>query len=255
MLAQKNAHERDAKITFDEAPHLYYIDGQGGYTSVTTWNHSHFGHFDADVIIDGMQRKIDTDPTYKYYQKTRAQIKQDWEKNRDEAAQAGTKMHADIENYWNELSVENTSKEFGYFLEFVQDYPHLKPYRTEWMVFYEEYRLAGSIDMVFENPQDGTLEIYDWKRSKEICYEAFNNKTAITPCIRDMPDCNFWHYALQLNVYKTILEHKYGKQVTGLYLVCLHPDNAYKTYDRIPVPVLSAEMNALLEHRKRQFNL
>jgi ATP-dependent exoDNAse (exonuclease V) beta subunit len=251
MLAQKNAHPRDAMITFDEAPHLYYINGKGGYTSVTTWNHSHFAHFDADGIIDGMQRKIDTDPTYKYYQMTRAQIKQDWDKNRDAAAQAGTKMHADIENYWNGLSVDNESTEFGYFLQFARDFPNLVPYRTEWMVFYEEYLLAGSIDMVFENADTGnTLEIYDWKRSKEIVYEAYGNKTAITPCIRDMPDCNFWHYTLQLNVYKMMLERKYEKQVTALYLVCLHPDYAYKTYERISVPILPAEtMQQLLDHR------
>lgn len=251
LLAQKNAHERDAMITFDEVPHLYYINGEGGYTSVTTWNHSHFAHFDADRIIDGMQRKIETDPGYKYYGMTRAQIKADWDKNRDEAAQAGTRMHADIENYWNGLPVDNQSVEYGYFLKFVADFPELKPYRTEWMVFYEEYKLAGSIDMVFEK-SDGTLEIYDWKRSKEISYEAFGGKTASTACIADMPDCNFWHYSLQLNMYKTILEHKYGKTVTGLYLVCLHPDYAYKTYERIPVPVLGAQMEALLEHRKRQ---
>jgi ATP-dependent exoDNAse (exonuclease V) beta subunit len=250
-LAQKNAHPRDAAITFDEGPHLYYIDGKGGYTSVTTWNHSHFGHFDADAIIDGMQRKIENDPTYKYYKMSRAEIKRDWDRNRDAAAQAGTKMHADIENYWNGLPVQNDSIEYGYFLKFVADFPELKPFRTEWMVYYEEYMLAGSIDMIFENP-DGTLQIYDWKRSKEISYEAFGNKTAVTPCIADMPDCNFWHYTLQLNVYKTILEHKYGKKITGLYLVCLHPDYAYKTYERIAVPVLTKEMDDLLLHRAKQ---
>jgi len=252
LLSAKNAHPRDAMITFDEAPHLYYIDGKGGYTSVTTWNHSHFGHFDADAIIQGMQHKIDTDPTYKYYGMSRAQIKRDWDRNGKEASAAGTQMHADIENYWNQLPVENDSVEFGYFLKFVQDFPQLKPYRTEWMVFYEEYLLAGSIDMVFENPEDGTLEIYDWKRSREISYEAYGQKTAHTKCIQHMPDCNFWHYALQLNVYKTILEQKYGKRVTGLYLVCLHPEYAYKTYERIPVPLLDQEMKELFQHRKLQ---
>jgi len=248
-LAIQHKHPRDDLITFDEKPHLYYIEGRGGYTSVTTWNHSHFAHFDADAILDKMQHKIDTDSAYKYYKMSRDEIKRDWDKNRDQAANAGTRMHADIENYWNGLSVHNDSLEYSFFLQFVQDFPHLKPYRTEWMVFYEEYKLAGSIDMVFENPDDGTLEIYDWKRSKEISYEAYGDKTATTACIRHLPDCNFWHYALQLNVYKTILEHKYGKRVTGLYLVCLHPDYVYKTYERIPVPVLAKEMSDLLEHR------
>jgi nucleoside-diphosphate-sugar epimerase len=39
--------------------------------------------------------------------------------------------------------------------------------KFEWMIFDEDLKLAGSIDMVYENP-DGTLSIYDWKRSKDI---------------------------------------------------------------------------------------
>jgi hypothetical protein len=108
--------------------------------------------------------------------------------------------------------------------------------------------------MVFENP-DGTLLIYDWKRCKEIEYEkGIFTKYATTPCISHLPDTNFWHYSLQLNIYKTILEHKYGKKVVGLFLVCLHPDNPYKTYDRIEVNIMEEEMAKLLEHRKREIS-
>ena len=49
-----------------------------------------------------------------------------------------------------------------------------------------------------------------------------------------------------------MLEHKYGKKITGLYLVCLHPDNPYKTYDRIQVPFLEKEMADLFEYRRKQ---
>ena len=42
FLAQKNAHERDSHISFEEAPHIYTIDGDSDYMSVTSWNHSHF---------------------------------------------------------------------------------------------------------------------------------------------------------------------------------------------------------------------
>ena len=61
-----------------------------------------------------------------------------------------------------------------------------------------------------------------------------------------MPDTNFWHYALQLNLYKTILEEQYNKKVTDLYLVCMHPDNITMTYDRIQVPILKVEISQLL---------
>ena len=38
-LSKKNFHERDAHISFDEGPHIYTIDGDSDYMSVTTWNH------------------------------------------------------------------------------------------------------------------------------------------------------------------------------------------------------------------------
>jgi len=255
-LAKLNFHERDQFIEFDPVPHVYTVRGEGGYTSVTTFNHSHFDHFDPDAqaakIITG---KSMSDPKYKYYGMSEDQIKELWRKNGESASSAGTKLHYDIECYWNGWDVENASVEYGYFLRFVADFrsknPDVKPYRTEWMVYYEEYKLSGSIDMVFENP-DGTLRIYDWKRCGEIPVEGFKGKCAKTECIRHLPDCKFWHYTLQLNTYKTILEAKYGKTVTELCLVCLHPDNAYKSYDLIPVPVLEKEMRDLFAFRKKQ---
>jgi ATP-dependent exoDNAse (exonuclease V) beta subunit len=247
-LAIKNEHTRDKDITFDPEPHIYTVKGEQGYTSVTTWVHQHFDHFDADKIIDNMMKGNKMkDPTYKYYGLTREEIKAKWDINRESASGFGTKMHADIEDYYNGLEVKNDSIEFQYFEKFVEDFPELKAYRTEWMVYWEEMKISGSIDMIFENP-DGSILIYDWKRCKEIAYENYN-KYLKTPCINHLPDTNFWHYSLQLNMYKTILETKYNKKVIGLYLVCLHPDNPYKTYDRIEVPFLEQEMRDLIDLR------
>jgi hypothetical protein len=254
-LAVLNAHERDVHISFEEGPHIYTVCGERNtYTSVTTWNHRHFAHFDADGIINKMLKSRNmNDPSYKYFGMTREQIKQMWDDKRDSAAGAGTRMHFDIECYYNGIHNFNDSVEFAWFMRFTVDHPELKPYRTEWMVYYEELKISGSIDMIFENP-DGTLQIYDWKRCQEIKHEVEFGKYALTPCISHLPDTNFWHYALQLNVYKTIIEHKYGKKVTGLYLVCLHPENVYKSYQRINVPFLEKEMNDLVALRLKEVN-
>ena len=251
-LAKINPHERDQYITFDEGPHIYTVHGDSSFTSVTTWNHTHFPPFEEEKIIQNiLNSRRQDDPSYKYYGKTREQIKQEWDQNRDEAATAGTKMHYDIECYYNKIKVTNKSIEYKWFLRFVKDFPELKPYRTEWMVYYEELKLSGSIDMIFENP-DGTLQIYDWKRCRAIEYENGFGQSAVTSCISHLPDTNFWHYSLQLNVYKKILELKYGKKVTDLYLVCLHPNNCYKTYDRIEVADLTTEVDELFAFRKQQ---
>ena len=128
----------------------------------------------------------------------------------------------------------------------------MKPYRTEWMIFDEDLKIAGSIDMVYENP-DGTLSIYDWKRSKDISKINGWDNFAKNPLISHLHDTNFWHYALQLNTYKSILERKYGKIIKDLYLVQLHEENPRKTFELIKCADLSKEIEKLFELRRGGF--
>ena len=250
-LATLNAHPRDAHITFDEGPHIYTIDGDSDYKSVTTWNHSHFKGFNGDSIATKIVERLtaNPDPSNKYHGMSKEQILAGWEANRDAAAKAGTKMHFDIECFYNDLEVENDSVEFGYFLDFHQDNESLEPFRTEWMVWDKDLKLAGSIDMVFVKP-NGRLMIYDWKRSKGIVRNKPYEDYAIPQCIKHLPDTNFWHYSLQLNTYKAIIERQYGFIVDELRLVCLHPDK--KKYEVYDVPDLQSEVKELFAIRKQQ---
>jgi hypothetical protein len=102
--------------------------------------------------------------------------------------------------------------------------------------------------MVYING-DESLSIYDWKRSKEITKTNGFGKSALTECIGYLPDSNFWHYALQLNTYKLILERNYGKRVKELKLVRLHPDAEHNNYEVLDVPIMSEEMDMLVEYR------
>ena len=165
-LSKINPHERDSRIKFKPETHIYIIDGVGNYISVTTWNHSHFQHFDSDQIIDNMMKSKNW-PKSKYFGMSRDEIKAVWDKSKNSATGEGTKLHYDIECYYNNCFNQNESIEYSYFLKFAEDYKHLKPYRTEWVVWNEDVKISGTIDMVFED-ENGDLVIYDWKRSKEI---------------------------------------------------------------------------------------
>ena len=248
-LANLHSHEKDQYISFQEEGHKYTIHGEDGYTSITTLIGKLFHHFDPNEIVDKMMKNKSRmkDPTYKYYDMTKEDILAMWNANGKDASEKGTKMHYLIEQHYNKIeNVDDGSIEFSYFKKYLNDYADLKPYRTEWTVFYTKYKLCGSIDMIYENP-DGTLQISDWKRVKLIEYEAYGNKCGIIPCLNTMPDTNFWHYCLQLNLYKTILEEQYNKKVTGLYLICMHPENTSQSYDRLEVPILNEDVANILK--------
>lgn len=275
VLSIRNHEHRDDNITFVEEGHKYYIhtDPDFEYTSVTTWNHSNFPQFDADIVIQNMMKGKGWKEGHKYWGLTPQHIKDQWNCNKNSVSSAGTKLHFDIECFHNDTrlpfdytnkdlyeiymsdkgkNIENTPLEWQYFINFIKDNQHLKPYRTEWTVYHEEIKIAGSIDMVYENP-DGTLSIYDWKRVKNITRINNFNKYALPPVICHLPDSNFWHYALQLNTYKYILQTKYNKKIKDLFLVRMHPDAEEKTYELIQLPDLSVEVNDLCKDRIKKF--
>jgi ATP-dependent exoDNAse (exonuclease V) beta subunit len=274
VLSVRNAHPRDANIRFFEKGHKYTIltEPDVKYTSVTTWNHLHFEQFDADKIIENMMKGKGWKQGHKYWGLTPDQIKAQWNSNKDAVSGAGTDLHYEIECFQNDkrfqfaytnkelyeiyMSDNKESHDFKaiewrYFIDFVRDFPQLKPFRTEWLIYDDDVKISGSIDMIYENP-DGTLSIYDWKRSKNITRINNFNKFGLPPQICHLPDSNFWHYALQLNTYKAILENKYGKIIKELFLVRLHPDAEEKTYELIKIPDLSTEIKELFEERKKQ---
>lgn len=246
MLSDQNPHIRDQFISFQEEGHIYTINKDTSYTSVTTWNHSHFEHFNADKIIDKMMENQIKWQNNKYFGLTKQDIKNLWDKNKNEASNAGTKLHYDIECFYNNLNVDNKSIEFSYFMNFYSNFSYLQPFRTEWMIYHEELKLAGSIDMLYKN-DNGSLSIYDWKRCKDIKKSNSFNKFAITECISHLPDTNFWHYALQLNTYKYILQQKYDVKIKDMYLVCLHPNQS--NYKLFKIPDLYEEISILFQLR------
>ena len=283
ILSERNSHDRDKNVVFHEPTHRYTIltDKDSKYTSVTTWNHTHFPSFNADKVINKMMKGRNWNEKNKYWGMTAQEIKDLWKNNANEVSSAGTNLHFDIECFMNQYIVDeddnpyrydhellmeyyneqledgcsppNDSIEWGYFLDLVKKYPLLTPYRTEWMIYDEELKLAGSIDMVYENT-DGTLSIYDWKRSKEISKVNNFNESAITKEISHLPNTNYWHYSLQLNVYKAIIERNYNKKIKDLFLIRLHPNCSHETYELIKCADLRSEVAYLFTHRKLNMN-
>ena len=255
-LATLHPHPRDARITFDEPSHIYAIDGcKDGLISCTKFVGDYHAHFDAKAVIRNMMRSPKW-PQSPYFGMTPEAIEAQWKKNGEEASGAGTKMHLDIEHYYNSEPLGDAAAhghavtlgpEWNHFQSFEswRKRQGFEPYRTEWRVFKEDIKLTGTIDMVYKKP-DGTLAIYDWKRTKELKTE--NRWQSMLGPLSHLPDVNYWHYTLQLNVYRRILQELYGVVVSELALVVLHPNQP--SFRVVKLNMMDAEVEAMMESRR-----
>ena len=97
---------------------------------------------------------------------------------------------------------------------------HLVP---EMQVFSEELGLAGTIDLVVKG-QNNTCTLIDWKTNKQINKKSKYKKKGIHELTKDIEDCEYEKYSLQLNAYKLILEKEYGLKVEDMIIVHLLED-------------------------------
>lgn len=253
-LAILNHHPRDDLIAFDEGPHKYYIRGESDYTSVTTVVHELFPEFDGKTVATNMVTRPDFFKSSKYkdykhlqeYNTTDERVQEVlkmWELNRDIAAELGTRLHEACEYFYNDQPVPLTTPEYQYFLNYAETKKHWQPYRTEMMVFDEAYKVCGSVDMIYYDPVTKTYHLRDWKRSKKINKFAFGGKRGSN----GLPDCNFFHYALQLNLYKWILEKNYSLPMEDMAIVVFHPSN--DDFLEMEIPYLQHYIEDLLVRR------
>ena len=256
-LEKKHAHVQDKDIFFYSANHEYRVNDQRGFVSVTQLVKTHFPRFVADDVI----KKMMASPRWKesaYFGLSVDTIKKKWAQEGRQAAEAGTRLHAQIEHFYNQgdIVVEENDVALEYFLEFdAQLGTHLYPYRTEWKVYDASLYVAGTIDMVFrkEDRAGSPLVLYDWKRSKKITRDN-RWQSALPEGLRHLPDSNFWRYALQMNLYRYIIEKNYDHTVEGMFLVAFHPNNPNGSFLPYEVPKLTNEVDVLVSLRKQQLS-
>jgi hypothetical protein len=245
MQFLSESHPRDAAVLFEELDHKYTVCGRSDFTSVTTFIGKLFPPFDADAVVTKMMSGRNWAKSA-YYGMTREEIKAKWQ----EAADLGTRMHADIEHFYKGEPYENQTPEFQQFLKFNAELPPgLRPHRSEWRVYNEDVGIVGTIDMIYVD-EAGGFHIYDWKRTKSIVKDSPFGK-ALHPAISDKPDTNYWHYALQLNLYQFLLESKYGVNVMGRTLVCMHPER--EAFELVPVVDMQSEIKCILQDPDAKF--
>jgi len=240
LLSKLNPHPNDSRIKFQKEGHLYCIDNDStDIISVSALYKHFFPKFDAEKTVNNILKSEKYfDPTYKYYGMSKEDILALWSNNT--ASEEGTNLHEDIEMFLNKESYKNQSVEFQYFLNFYNDHTHWNIYRTEFLVFNDTLKLAGSIDSLFKD-NDGNFIICDWKRSKEIS-QSNKYETGLFP-LENLENCNFNHYCLQQNLYKRMIKECHNIDVKELYLIILHPNNS--NYIKFKLPCFDNEIELL----------
>ena len=211
-------YPQDDDIDFLPEGHVYLYQGERQLLPVSTLIAHFFQKFDAQSAAEQQQAR---------YGIPVAETLAKWERIGRMASEVGTFVHVSVE------------REKQQFLHFVSDYA-IKPYRQEWPVFDIDLNIAGTIDLICRE-SDGEFVIYDWKRSRKVVdaqgnpiKQAFGGRTSINGI--SIPDTSFYHYCIQQNLYRYMLQQHYGIRVKAMNLVVLCPD--YADYRVVGVPIM-----------------
>ncbi len=237
-------YPQDDDIDFLPEDHIYLLRGERQLLPVSTLIAHFFEPFDAQRAAR-QQLASRGIPIQESLDK--------WERIGRMASEVGTFVHEQTENYFQHGrfdtvcpfhyrgQVEHVSveREYRQFLHFVSDYA-IRPYRQEWPVYDADLNIAGTIDLICRD-DDGQFTIYDWKRSRKVVdsgghpiTSAYGGKTSLNGIT--VPDTSYYHYCIQQNLYRYMLQQHYGIRVRAMNLVVLCPD--YSDYHVALVPIM-----------------
>jgi ATP-dependent exoDNAse (exonuclease V) beta subunit len=243
-------------IKFDDDTHSYYLN-EVKLTSVTTLIHKYTSHFDEEYWAPKKASE---------YRLTSDNVKYAWTFLNEMSTFKGSALHNFIENYYynklynypKDLIINN----FGYdpifkeyleiknqFLNFYKDsFGKLISIRPEFIVYDEESKVSGMVDMLFYNKKQNIFEIWDWKTNKKLDKE--NRFQKMSGIFSDMDDCEFNVYSLQLNTYKYIIEKNTGVKLGDCYIVWFYSGN--KNYTILKIPNLQGRVKEMLDEFKNK---
>jgi hypothetical protein len=187
----------------DEHKYIHKVTGEQ-YISCTTLISKYKNKFHTELIAQKCYEKGLIDPNYKYAGMSKDEIKNEWEKINKEALRKGNKWHFknEIETLWNETNLPRDYNDYIFDLSKLEDgvYPELR-------LWLDKYKLAGTADkVIIEKP---FVDIYDHKTNKRVLSKVgFDDQMMLEP-LDYLPDSDYYHYELQLNIYAWILS-QYG---------------------------------------------
>lgn len=232
-------------IGFEEEAHKYHHPkdetGNAEYVSVTTLI-DRFFPFDIDRYIQVKAKKEE---------RKEEEVLEEFLKLRDEAAEKGTFLHEQIENFLKGKDHDTTTKEYTLFKTFYNQNILAKGFHfveAEKRILLEDYNIAGTVDAIFKKPNKEEYIIVDWKRSKKLVIDGHPKKYGYGYALSELShldNSSYFKYALQQNIYKHILEKKYNLKISSMNLIVLH--EYYDTYHRVVLDDFTREVSIIFD--------
>lgn len=237
--------KQNGNVAFSEETHTYWnVDDNEKYISVTTLIHQFTQPFDKDFwsaykTLEKLlpkeswavekkslltSKKFDPELLEVYniskdeFNKAQQELLDLWDEENRKSCERGTKIHLDIENSFYTKAKDISLQKFGIGGKFEckKDYPELDlQYGAypEYLIYYESddkvIRLAGQIDLIVKSGNE--IYLVDHKTNKKIEQKSgYNSSTRSSVKMKyplnNLPDCNFYHYTMQLSTYAWMLQ-------------------------------------------------
>ena len=190
-----------------------------------------------------------------------------WSIKSQRSTYLGSSIHNFIENWYKKKTYtpDATNKENTLvFADIKDDYEKLQ---NQFIKFYNETKnllipiysefvvgdmtgsyISGMIDQLFWNVKYNCIQIWDWKTNGEIKTE--NRWQNLLSIFRDLPDCDYSKYSVQLNMYRAIIEANTKLKLGDSYFVNYNINNQeyklYKTLDLQKECLSTLEFNAMI---------
>lgn len=241
-------------VKFTEDDHQY-IDIKDGkvWASVTTFLHS----FEPKKDWDSIARKYANKNNLKY-----EDVKKMWSNENKKSIYRGNLFHKKREEELlycetiNDLPIYKSKVEGD--LKFSQSQKLSYGIYPELLVTLGSARICGQADYV-EITKDGYINIKDYKTNKEIKMNGFTNwegEEMLNSPLSNIPNSNYWIYALQLNMYAYIIKRNNPSLKIGdlelLHIKFYEGNDEVKTIIPYKLPNLQKEVRKAIESFKNK---
>lgn len=247
----KELNKAFGDFKFYESGHYYTYKDKPISVGATGLIEQYTQDFDTETIAEKVAIRDN---------KTIQEVLDEWKYKNKFACEKGSTCHEWIQSLWsgneyNELlfdgsieyinavnKIQNQAKNFK------KDYDdRLEHLADEYVIGSEEYDIASAIDHLFINKLTGGLVLVDYKTNSDIHKNEKYAKNMKVP-LTHLKDTTLNHYAIQLSIYKYIVEKYTNLKFEEMFIVWFSEN--IENYQIIEVPYLYKEVKNILELRR-----